>query len=75
MSDPWHKIKNEWPVIFTATTVSILSTTVYHANLSKLASLSFWQNFFNVLVSVGLALAVVYGVVWAAHRTHSRFNR
>ena len=76
MSDPWQKIKDEWPVIFTATTISILSTTIYHASdLNNLVSLTFWKSFASVLISVALALAVVYTAVWITHGTHSKIRR
>ena len=74
MADPWTKIKDEWPVIFTATTVSILSSTAYHASIN-LTSFAFWKSFLSILVSVGLALAIVYAVVWILHGTHSKLSK
>ena len=65
----WEFVKQEAPVVFTASMVSLLSYSIWQANTStSVFTLSFWRSFGNVLLAVSIAILAVYAVLWILHK-------
>lgn len=64
MMDPWDRIRQDWPAVFTATTASLVAVTILQSKITDLTSLQFWKSFLSVFVSVGVALIMVYFFVY-----------
>ena len=69
MKDPWVMLKEESASMFLATSVAILASSIFQASGAlEITSWVFWRTFFHVIISVLIAMSVVFAVAWTVHK-------
>ena len=65
MMDPWERIRQDWPAVFTATTAALVASAIFQTkDFVDVTHLEFWKMLLSVLVSVGISLIIVYFFVY-----------
>lgn len=64
----WNRIKQEWPLIFTASAVSMLSTILYQRKDLDITTGEFWNIFGSIAATVLVAIGLVYLVLFLIYK-------